>query len=755
MRNRKTLVLMTVFFAGLVAMWWAGRAGVQTAAERLRVEGLILPGLSLVEPASIRHIEVVGADSTIVVERDGASRWRLIEPVRSLAEGSRVDALVEALARLRRFEDAAPIEVDEPERFGFKAIGKVLRVSGQGGNPPLVALELGDVVGDRRYVRVEGQSAIEAVPAELLDVVDLPATSWRERSLLDAYAYDVAAIEVTGPDRDFFARYEKNRWRIERPIRAPGESAMLNGLLGDLAELQAVDGPDGFAADDVTDLAPYGLVPPRLTIELTPAGLIRPDDVEPRIAHLGAAVPGVVDRYFALREGEDDVMVIEATGIETLGLDATAVRSKQVLQMGPDDFEALRLTLNGHEHALVRSGKDWEVLSPASGTADAATVGQLLSVLGSMETAEFLPAESGRDEWLETAPLVVEVWERDARGQAVAASTLPNRQADATLRAGPFLASIRGRYARMDGDVMTTLLLPATLNDVLPNGPLAFRDRTLADDDPRSITRIELRRASLPPTVLETANQGLDWEIIAPARAPADPLVVRAMAVVLANLRAESWEGSEDRTTVGIVEPNVLWTVEARGLPPIVKSLRIGGSKGRDGGRSAWLDDLPDSFVLPSAAVATLVAEPRVRRLMSFDPRLVERLEIRTSAEVVEARREGSSGGWLFEPEVDWLDSDDCEGLARALGSLSAIRFLQYGGPIDARAGLSNPSAMIAAFGAKGVLGPVLRIGGPFGNAEVVGAMGDGATGAVFTLPRSVLEFVPRSPELPAELFAP
>lgn len=769
MKNRTTLILMAAFFAGVLGLWWAGRAGVPTLEDRLRTEGVVLPGMVEVSPAEVERIEIDGGATPIVLRRDGASRWRLEEPARGLAEASIAESLVRNLARLRRFADATPIESADAGQYGFDQKRPRIRLFTRGTVEPVAGLELGDVAGDRRYVRPLGGTAIEVVPAELLESIELPLPAWRERSLLDAYAYDVASLTLAGEGRELEASYSEGKWGIERPIRAPGDVTSFNHLVANLTELEAVEGSEGFVAEDVADFKPYGLDPPRLTITLTPAGAIDPKDRVPRRADVGAVVPGTVDRHYARRRGEDDVMVIDAPGLETLGLDPTALRNKHVLDLAPEAFAALRIATGGVTHELVREGTEWRVLSPSPGVGDPATIGQLLSVLGRIETAEFLPAEPGRDVGLASPAATIEIWERapdDSGGVG-----MPGREPDARLELGPPVASIKGRYARLAGDEGVTLLLPSTLDEVLPVGPLAYRDRSLADSDPRLVSRIEIRRADGTPTVLETPNQGGDWMMVEPVTAPADPLVVRMMAVVLGRLRADRLIAeaptAEELAKAGLSEqsPTIRWTTTPPAGGPVTRRLRLGGVvPGKDAGRYAQLEGSLLLFTLGPPAVAALIAEPRVKQLLGFDPRMIDRLVILAGGrESVVGRPKGAApplrpaapDAWEVGTTLPGLTADRCQGLAQMLSGLTVGRFLQYDGPIAPALGLTFPDVAITAVLRDGSSVPTLRVGGLIAGEQRVATLGDGVNGAVFTLPSAAFDFAPEQSSLPSELFAP
>ncbi len=57
-KHHTTFILLTLFFTGLIALWWADYADIPTAEERLKQKGLVLPALLDVRPADVRRLEI-------------------------------------------------------------------------------------------------------------------------------------------------------------------------------------------------------------------------------------------------------------------------------------------------------------------------------------------------------------------------------------------------------------------------------------------------------------------------------------------------------------------------------------------------------------------------------------------------------------------------------------------------------------------------------------------------------------------------
>ncbi|MBV8555028.1 MAG: DUF4340 domain-containing protein, partial [Planctomycetaceae bacterium] len=181
-RYHATFVLLSLFFTGLLVLWWTDYAGYKNSDEvRVRQER-ILPALMDVKPGEIRRVEISRTqegDRIAFERRDG--RWQMVKPVDAGADPMRIEALIRNLMNLRQSPDAGTIR-ESPSSFGLAPPAEVVRLYGTG-NDPLAALEFGKVVRERRYCRPSGREGIEVVDARLFQELDAPANDWRDKTV--------------------------------------------------------------------------------------------------------------------------------------------------------------------------------------------------------------------------------------------------------------------------------------------------------------------------------------------------------------------------------------------------------------------------------------------------------------------------------------------------------------------------------------------------------------------------------------------
>ncbi len=218
MKNRSLIVLLILFFGGLLALWWADYARIPTSEQRRRMSGRVLPELIDVSPGEVQRVEILGGAEPLAFEHREGGLWQMVEPSNVLADRSRVDALVQNLKNLAPLPDAGTVP-GEPSSYGLAPPERTVRLYGQG-KAPLATLELGETVRESRYVRPSGQDAIEVVDPNLLDAVNLPPVDWRERALLTLPTFEVQRVSVERPDQTF--QVERHRTGLADHRADPG-----------------------------------------------------------------------------------------------------------------------------------------------------------------------------------------------------------------------------------------------------------------------------------------------------------------------------------------------------------------------------------------------------------------------------------------------------------------------------------------------------------------------------------------------------
>ena len=788
MRHRTTFVLLFLFVAGLAALWWVDRAKVPTREQQQELVNRLLPEIIDTPLEEIQRIAVVPSDPKqrgIVAARREGGRWQILEPIDAAADPNLVETLVRNLKDLRKSTDSGTIHGD-PAPYGLDRPRATLSLFGRDPAAPIASLDLGKTSQDRMYVRPGGVTGIEVVDARLLGLVDQPVIAWRDRALFRVPSFRVAslAIQEAAPPRQVeLIRRAEQKWQMTAPIETPADSDKVEGLVAELAALHVADGPEGFVADDVKDLAPYGLVDPWMTLTLTPFQ----GHGNPQVVKLGKEVPGRADHRYALRSDQNDVMSVSVKTLREAYPGPTALRSQKVTDLVSARVNRIRIDSTDRVFDLARAGDRWQLLRPSNEVADSASVQTLLAKLDELKTSEFLEPAAVSDARLDPPSFRVRVWQAEP-GAAPPAPTASDAEPPGTprvdLRFGRHDAVKKTVYGQVAGDP-TVLALPDAILQALPRNEFAFRDLSVVTLDPASIERLTIEREETTVTVRApgSGRAGLKWRMVEPTDAPADEQAVTTALLALANLRAASWEGSKvgDGRAYGLDAPKmrVRWTLHSNAppragsaptptpppaaLPP--RTLRLGKVKPGTNTVYANIEGEPGVFSVNPSVVVQLGAELHDRTVMSFPAAQAQRVILRWPARTLALRRRASLGrasDWEPEPGYD-PSGFNIARFGAFVSQLSDVKtplFLQYCGAFPARYGLESPRLVLEVWTTRAAEAKVLRIGTGPGESQAVATSATGLDGAAFVIstpePWSLFLTAPRRlDDLPADPFAP
>ena len=217
----------------------------------------------------MRKLAIERGNERLVFERrgQGMGRWQMVEPKDVAAEPTRLETLVRNLKELRRSLDSGSVAGD-PDAFGL--------------GPPVATISLwaetapGDGGANRRrrsrrwpWARrcaaiamfgPGGTDVIEVADSKLFSAVDLPVIRVARAGRDGRPDVSGRVIDHQTSRQGHQRRARRTgRWRLTAPVHAPANPAKIESLLSALSSLRVVDGEKGFAADNVTDFAPFGL----------------------------------------------------------------------------------------------------------------------------------------------------------------------------------------------------------------------------------------------------------------------------------------------------------------------------------------------------------------------------------------------------------------------------------------------------------------------------------------------------------------
>ena len=780
--NHYRILLIVLFFGGLLAMWGLDLSGVRPRSERDRRADRVLGDLIDTPDAEIRRVEIDRGAEHLVFERrgEGPGRWQMLEPKDVAAEPVRLDTLVRNIKDLRRHPDAGAVK-GEPASFGLAppaAMTTVRLYAGPTGSAaaerPIAELEVGKSRDDRRYVRPVG-GEIEVVGARLLAAVDEPAVEWRQPHIMPTPSFQIKSVRIIRRDQEGgrsrvieAERGPSGRWKLELPVEstadAPRKSpleVLANGprvesLLGAFSSLRVADPPRGYVADDVKDMARYGLDPPDISVEL------KTERDGPLVIEIGKAVPDDPGRRYVRQGDQNDVVMVEARALSEVPPDATALRSQQVAAIDPRSVAEIEIGSGGDVFKLRKGRGGWDLTSPRKEPADGQAVQEFLAHIRELQTSEFLEPKKVPNPMLDPPVMTIKIREdATARAPAGRAESGPTTVLD--LRLGHHDVLKKAIYARLEGDNVI-LALPDKIREVLPRNRLAFRDRSVVTDHPEKFKRLTIRRGSrVDELVPDTRGEPNAWRMLRPVEARADTATITQVLTMLCGLRAQDFAAPTvaEVKDSGLDRPLMEIDWESDGS----HHLKIGAPVARMASFYATSDGEPMVFTLPAATVRALDAEYHDHRVMSFDPARAGRIVLHFFGRTLALRhrppQQRGQVEWVPEPGSDagGVDLSRIGSLIQTMAQLQTRRFIQYEGEIPSDTGLLRPRLTVEVTRGDQVPLAVLRIGANAGDATVCAAVGTGNLGPAFLLPappwNELIRSGERLPTLPDDVFAP
>lgn len=759
MKNRGYIVGIVLFFAGLIGLWWLDYAHVPDRDAAKMSEGRVLPGLWEARPDDVQRVEIEGGPQRLAFERRPGNRWQMVEPVDAAADPSMVETLALNLKMLERIRDAGTLD-ESPSSYGLAPPVRTIRLLGRGGTKPLATLEIGSFATnrDKRYVRSSGSGGIEVIEARAVSAVEKAAESWRDRMLVRMPTFQVQSLDAHRADgRGLTVERQGDVWSLAKPFRAVADDGRVDGILAEVTGLRVPDG--GFVADDVKDLATYGLETPMLTITLTPRG----SDPLPQTIHIGMPAPmsgsdptktkGV--RYYARRGDQDDVVIVDAGILQNLGANPLDLHGKKVANVQPERVDAIRLTSEGASVTVAKRAAGWERIEPLKDRADSAAVADLIKKVEAAQASVLFEPGKAPDPQVEKPWAVLEVWQDSGPKPGEGPESIPTKEPRLKLEIGRRDAMAKSIYARVAGDPVV-MALPSSFLDGLTFGALAFRDRQVASASPPMVEKITVIRGP-QAVVVEAPPDGnpARWRLKVPADAPGDPETVGRALTQLSNLRAESLvtDRPVSDEKYGLDKPGLVvkWKLRDESVPtprrPVEgaeTTLSVGAAvPGKPGPRFARVSSSPIVFSIGPEVVALFEAEWRDRTVFTLDPKSTERVTLRWPTLTLAARPvpdpKGGEPDWSIAdpPSGLKLDQSQLKPMIHTLAKLATFRFAQHSGPIPPETGLF-PARLVVEAQPTGQASPkALRIGRTGPGGYFFATTETGPSGAVFLLPMS------------------
>lgn len=312
---------------------------------------------------------------------------------------------------------------------------------------------------------------------------------------------------------------EKNAdvWTLVSPQEVAADAGEIGTLLDALQNLESEE----VLNENATDLSPFGLAEPKVSVSLSAEGAPRPFEFD-----LGDSVPAG-SSMFARVPGQPRLFTVSSTLENTLSKSAFDLRDRGVIKVKKDAIQAFEVVeKNKVAYRLSRGAAgedDWKVESPLATRAARWSADSLLGLI------ENLRMESIASE--ETRPADLAKYGLGAAARRVVLSLQGGQTS--TLEVGKKTGD--GKVYARDASSKLVAVIPTAVADDLDKGLKNLRAGRLLDVATYEVTSLEVAAGGATKTFTKTTIKGKDgieqvaWKSTAPSRDAPEQAVTSAM----------------------------------------------------------------------------------------------------------------------------------------------------------------------------------------------------------------------------------
>lgn len=518
------------------------------------------------QPADVDRLELTLRGQRGVFEKDQEDQWFMREPLECRANNSDVNNLVNTLSAVMVLKEYGPRDPDRPSLEVTRLDRPTVDARLYADDELQAEIKIGAPLptGRGNYLEIGRSENIYESQRDLDAHFTRTIEQYRDNRIFPANIGTAESVTAEGLVNYTLVKTNGD-WVIESEPRGQAANTEVNTVTSAVMNLIAQDWMD----DDPDSLAPYGLDPPRLKINVRTKQTVpakaqpgdpdtQPADTQPseKEYNLTLLVGAPLDptdpentHYFA-RTGTDPwVFTMQADPYRSMTKPLDEIRDKN-LAGTVEPGKAMSVVVETAEHAvhLVKDGTLWRFKDEDE--ADQVAVSDLLRAIKNLEAVEFVS---------ESDLLIPTDWDQPRARVSV---TLQGELHPVVLLVGPPSASGRMAYVRNAAEQVIAAVREEDVVQFVAS-PVTYRDRTVMLFPSARASKMEITRADEPGLVLTRVDN--QWQMVEPVEAKANTEAVTNLLQDLAVLRAESvLTGADAWDQAGLDNPAVTVSVTVR-----------------------------------------------------------------------------------------------------------------------------------------------------------------------------------------------
>lgn len=345
--------------------------------------------LMRVEPDRVDELILEKGDRRIVIVRDSLGTWRVEAPYRLPAERDEVVNAVNTItaASAISFIDEAPASLD-----AYGLANPVLTATVKSGDGSILhTLALGTEAIGQAFATTSDRRNVYSVSTSILRQLDREPDFYRRATAFDFQSYRIPAFSMDlGDESVTLVKHAFEDWRMTSPYVLRANDKFITAMLDSLEIMRVREHIPVTAAN----LAAYGFERPAASLTLTIEERAKPQEIL-----VGSASGDGL--YAHVRDpAEEWIYAVDASTLPGMPSSAIELRDNKILRFKGYQVHMFEVVTPDERLRVRRDQKQrvvWKLEEPATGDADANSVGRAFSELDSLYSEAFVTADPDAD----------------------------------------------------------------------------------------------------------------------------------------------------------------------------------------------------------------------------------------------------------------------------------------------------------------------------------------------------------------------
>ena len=456
--------------------------------EKARSEKVLL-----FEAEDVESLTLSGKSGPVTLERVGANKWKMTEPVVDLGDSATVSDFLSLLKQLNfiRVVEETPADISV---FGLDTPSLQISLSLKNGKERGIRIGDDHPMGGKIYLTRAGEDKV-LTASIARNQLDLSVYELRDKAILTFDTSQVIKLERVRNDKTLVFEKKEDTWNLSEGVStARGDTDEIMNLINTVRAARIKK----FIDEQPETLAPFGLDQPTLRLTLTNSKSDTPFSL----------LVGIEkdEGYYAKTVSGKNVFAIDKEFFDRLNNSRLVdFMKKTLIDLKEDKVASLAIRAEGEDIRIARNEDDqqkWTLEHPVKERANSAAVNNLLFDLKDIRVAEFIKTSATDLKPFGLGPPKKKLIVTDKDGK------------DWSLNLGKLTTEKTHHFAQRTGEEAVFTLKTTDVEKVF-RSLHDLKDRTLLGFKKEEIERIEVR---YPNQTFELKRSGTGWNLTQPER---------------------------------------------------------------------------------------------------------------------------------------------------------------------------------------------------------------------------------------------